>query len=164
MPKRGRKRRGRPRTGKARQVMPVRLDAKQVKKIARLVEIHGGDRSTVMRRVIDSGLDSTWVILSLRKPGTKGRGAAQSGASFAWWRPSSRPRLRKWQRSVPPGLIRSRLKSKPTAHANMRPHLRWPRLIGLPWRKLKGRSPPRQPKRTRRLPQRIDRDATDSST
>jgi hypothetical protein len=55
--------------------MPVRLDAKQVKKIARLVEIHGGDRSTVMRRVIDSGLDSTWVILSLRKPGTKGRGA-----------------------------------------------------------------------------------------
>jgi hypothetical protein len=55
--------------------MPVRLDAKQVKKIARLVEIHGGDRSTVMRRVIDSGLDSTWAILSLRKPGTKGRGA-----------------------------------------------------------------------------------------
>ena len=53
--------------------MPVRLAAKQVKKIAKLVELEGVDRSTVLRGLIDIGLDSPQVRLLMRRPGTKGR-------------------------------------------------------------------------------------------
>src|SRR3954453_15885949 len=74
MPKR-RKKRGRPRTG-SKEVLPVRLAAKQVKKIAKLAELQGVDRSTVLRWLIDIGLDSSWVWLLMRRPGTKGRTAA----------------------------------------------------------------------------------------
>jgi len=70
---RGRKR-GRPRTG-SKPVVPVRLAAKQVKKIAKLAELEGVDRSTVLRQLIDIGLDSAQVGLLMRRPGTKGRGA-----------------------------------------------------------------------------------------
>ena len=52
--------------------MPVRLDSKQVKKIAKLVELEGVDRS-VLRALIDIGLDSPQVTLLMRRPGTKGR-------------------------------------------------------------------------------------------
>jgi hypothetical protein len=51
----------------------VRLAAKQLKKIAKLVELKGVDRSTVLRELIDIGLDSGQVLLLLRRPGTKGR-------------------------------------------------------------------------------------------
>jgi hypothetical protein len=51
----------------------VRLPAKQVKKIAKLVELKGVDRSTVLRELIDIGLESGQVLLLLRRPGTKGR-------------------------------------------------------------------------------------------
>ena len=67
-----RRKRGRPRTG-SKPVVPVRLDSKQVKKIAKLVELEGVDRSTVLRALIDIGLDSPQVTLLMRRPGTKGR-------------------------------------------------------------------------------------------
>jgi hypothetical protein len=51
-------------------VVPVRLAAKQLKKIAKLVELKGVDRSTVPRELIDIGLDSGQVLLLLRRPGT----------------------------------------------------------------------------------------------
>ncbi len=72
---RGRKR-GRPRTG-SKPVVPVRLAAKQVKKIAKLAELEGVDRSTVMRQLIDIGLDSPQVTLLMRRPGTQGRTAVE---------------------------------------------------------------------------------------
>jgi hypothetical protein len=53
--------------------VPVRLAAKQVKKIAKLAELEGVDRSTVLRELIDIGLDSPQVRLLMRRPGTKGR-------------------------------------------------------------------------------------------
>jgi len=53
--------------------VPVRLAAKQVKKIAKLVELEGVDRSTVLRELIDIGLASPQVTLLMRRPGTKGR-------------------------------------------------------------------------------------------
>ena len=55
--------------------MPVRLAAKQVRKIDKLAELEGVDRSTVMRQLIDIGLASPQVTLLMRRPGTKGRGA-----------------------------------------------------------------------------------------
>ena len=55
--------------------MPVRLAVKQVNKIAKLAELQGVDRSTVMRQLIDIGLASGQVLLLMRRPGTKGRGA-----------------------------------------------------------------------------------------
>ena len=55
--------------------MPVRLAVKQVNKIAKLAELQGVDRSTVLRALIDIGLDSPQVTLLMRRPGTKGRGA-----------------------------------------------------------------------------------------
>jgi hypothetical protein len=55
--------------------VPVRLAAKQVKKIAKLAELEGVDRSTVLRKLIDIGLDSPQVWLLLRRPGIKGRTA-----------------------------------------------------------------------------------------
>jgi len=67
---RGRKR-GRPRTG-SKPVVPVRLAAKQVKKIAKLAELEGVDRSTVLRQLIDIGLDSPQVTLLMRRPGHPG--------------------------------------------------------------------------------------------
>ncbi len=70
---RGRKR-GRPRTG-SKPVVHVRLAAKQVKKIAKLAELEGVDRSTVMRQLIDIGLDSPQITLLMRRPGAKGRTA-----------------------------------------------------------------------------------------
>ena len=66
------RKRGRPRTG-SKPVVPVRLAAKQVKKIAKLAELQGVDRSTVVRMLIDIGLDSARVSLLMRRPGTKGR-------------------------------------------------------------------------------------------
>jgi hypothetical protein len=66
-----RKKRGRPRTG-SRQVVPVRLSAKSVKKIAKLAELEGVDRSTVLRMLIDIGLDSPRVLLLMRPPRIKG--------------------------------------------------------------------------------------------
>jgi hypothetical protein len=74
MPKR--RQRGRPRTG-SRPVVPVRLAPRQLKKIIQLAEILGVDRSTVLRMLIDSGLDSAWFSLLLRRPGTKGRTAVE---------------------------------------------------------------------------------------
>jgi hypothetical protein len=56
-------------------VVPVRLAAKQLKKIAELVELKGVDRSTVLRELIDIGLESGQVLLLLRRPGAKGRTA-----------------------------------------------------------------------------------------
>jgi hypothetical protein len=53
--------------------VPVRLDSKQVKKIGKLVKLEGVDRSTVLRALIDIGLDSPRVTLLMRRPGTKGR-------------------------------------------------------------------------------------------
>jgi hypothetical protein len=53
----------------------VRLPAQQVKKIAKLAELKGVDRSTVLRELIDIGLDSPQVWLLMRRPGTKGRTA-----------------------------------------------------------------------------------------
>jgi hypothetical protein len=72
MPKR--RKRGRPRTG-AKPVVPVRLVARQLKKIAKLAELEGVNRSTVLRKLIDIGLDSPQVLLLLRRPGAKGRTA-----------------------------------------------------------------------------------------
>jgi hypothetical protein len=66
------RKRGRPRTG-SKPVVPVRLAAKQLKKIAELAELKGVDRSTVLRELIDIGLDSGQVLLLLRRPGAKGR-------------------------------------------------------------------------------------------
>jgi hypothetical protein len=54
-------------------VVPVRLAAKQLKKIAELVELKGVNRSTVLRELIDIGLESGQVLLLLRRPGAKGR-------------------------------------------------------------------------------------------
>jgi hypothetical protein len=67
-----RPKRGRPRTG-SKPVVPVRLAAQQVKKIAKLVELEGVDRSTVLRELIDIGLASPQVALLMRRPGTTGR-------------------------------------------------------------------------------------------
>jgi hypothetical protein len=53
--------------------VPVRLDVKQLKKIAKLAELEGVDRSTVLRKLIDIGLDSPQVSLLMRRPGTKGQ-------------------------------------------------------------------------------------------
>src|SRR5271165_4142686 len=69
-----RRKRGRPRTG-SKPVVPVRLATKQLKKIAKLAELKGVNRSTVLRELIDLGLDSGPVLLLLRRPGTKGRTA-----------------------------------------------------------------------------------------
>jgi hypothetical protein len=55
--------------------VPVRLDSKQLKKIGKLVELEGVDRSTVLRELIDIGLASPQVLLLMRRPGTQGRGA-----------------------------------------------------------------------------------------
>jgi hypothetical protein len=74
MPKR--RKRGRPRTG-SKPVVPVRLAAKQVKKIDKLAELQGVDRSTVLRMLIDIGLDSPRVSLLLRPPRVKGRTAVE---------------------------------------------------------------------------------------
>ena len=71
-----RRKRGRPRTG-TRQVIPVRLAEKQVKKIAKLAELEGVDRSTVLRMLIDIGLNDPWVSRLMRRPGTKGRTAVE---------------------------------------------------------------------------------------
>jgi hypothetical protein len=57
--------------------VPVRLAAKQAKKIAKLAELEGVDRSTVMRQLIDIALDSPQVTLLMRRPGTKGRSAVE---------------------------------------------------------------------------------------
>lgn len=69
-----RRKRGRPRTG-SKPVVPVRLAVKQVNKIAKLAELQGVDRSTVLRALIDIGLDSPQVTLLMRRPGIKGRTA-----------------------------------------------------------------------------------------
>ena len=68
--------RGRPRTG-SKPVVPVRLASKQIKKIAELVELKGASRSTVMRMLIDIGLDSPRVSLLMRPPRVKGSTAVQ---------------------------------------------------------------------------------------
>jgi hypothetical protein len=70
MPKR--RKRGRPRTG-SRQVVPVRLAAPWLKKIAKLAEMQGVDRSSVLRTLIEIGLDSSQVSLLLRATRIKGR-------------------------------------------------------------------------------------------
>ena len=72
MPKRPK--RGRPRTG-SKPVVPVRLAPKQLQKITKLAELKGVDRSTVLRQLIDIGLDSGRISLLLRRPGAKGRSA-----------------------------------------------------------------------------------------
>jgi hypothetical protein len=48
---------------------------KQLKKIAQLAELKGVDRSTVLRELIDIGLESGQVLLLLRRPGIEGRTA-----------------------------------------------------------------------------------------
>jgi hypothetical protein len=70
------RKRGRPRTG-SKPVVPVRLAAKQIKKIAKLVELRGASRSAVLRMLIDVGLDSPQVSLLMRRRGTKGRTAVE---------------------------------------------------------------------------------------
>jgi hypothetical protein len=56
--------------------VPVRLAAKSVKKIAKLAELEGVDRSTVLRMLIDISLASPRVsLLMLRR--VKGRTAIQ---------------------------------------------------------------------------------------
>ena len=72
MPKR--RKRGRPRTG-SKPVVPVRLAARQLKKIAKLAELGGVNRSTVLRRLIDIGLDSPEVSLLMHRPGAERRSA-----------------------------------------------------------------------------------------
>jgi hypothetical protein len=57
--------------------VPVRLAANQLKKIAKLAELQGVDRSTVMRQLIDIGLESGQVALLMRRPGAKGRSAVE---------------------------------------------------------------------------------------
>ena len=57
--------------------MPVRLAAKSVKKIAKLAELKGVDRSTVLRMLIDIGLDDPGVLLLMRPPHVKGSTAVQ---------------------------------------------------------------------------------------
>jgi hypothetical protein len=74
MPKR--RKRGRPRTG-SKPVLTFRLAIKQVKKVTKLAELEGVDRSTVLRELIDIGLDSSYVRLLMRPPGIKGRGAVE---------------------------------------------------------------------------------------
>jgi hypothetical protein len=69
-----RRKSGRPRTG-SKPVVPVRLAVKQVNRIAKLAELQGVDRSTVMRQLIDIGLASGQVTLLMRRPGTQGRTA-----------------------------------------------------------------------------------------
>jgi hypothetical protein len=59
------------------QVVPVRLAAKSVKKIAKIAELEGADRSTVLRMLIDIGLDSPQVWLLMRPVRVKGSTAAQ---------------------------------------------------------------------------------------
>ena len=54
-------------------MVPVRLAAKQLKKIGELAELKGVNRSTVLRESIDIGLESGQVLLLLRRPDTKGR-------------------------------------------------------------------------------------------
>ncbi len=68
------RKRGRPRTG-SKQVVPVRLAAKQVNEISKLAKLEGVDRSTVLRKLIAIGLDSPEVTLLMRRPGIKGRTA-----------------------------------------------------------------------------------------
>ena len=55
----------------------MRLAPKQIKKIAELVELQGVSRSTVLRMLIDIGLDSPEVSLLMRRPGAKGRTAVE---------------------------------------------------------------------------------------
>ena len=55
--------------------MPVRLATKQLKKIGKLAELKGVDRSTVLRELIDIGLASGQVMLLMRRPGAGGRTA-----------------------------------------------------------------------------------------
>ena len=55
----------------------MRLTPKQIKKIDELVELKGASRSTVVRMLIDSGLDSPEVLLLMRRPGAKGRTAVE---------------------------------------------------------------------------------------
>ena len=76
MPKR--RKRGRPRTG-SRQVVPVRLAAKSVKKIAKLAELEGVDRSTVLRMLIDIGLDDPRVSLLDAPAARQGESRQSSG-------------------------------------------------------------------------------------
>jgi hypothetical protein len=54
-------------------VVPVRLAAKQLKKIAKLAELKGVNRSTVLGELIELGLESGEVALLMRRPGIKGR-------------------------------------------------------------------------------------------
>ena len=54
-------------------MVPVRLAAKQLKKIAKLAELGGVDRSTVLRELIELGLESGEVALLMRRPGIEGR-------------------------------------------------------------------------------------------
>lgn len=70
------RKRGRPRTG-TKPVVTVRLGPKQHKNIAELAALKGVDRSTVLRELIDIGLDSGRVSLLLRRPGIKGRTAVE---------------------------------------------------------------------------------------
>jgi hypothetical protein len=51
--------------------VPARLAA--AKKIAKLAELKGVNRSTVVRELIDIGLDTGQVLLLQRRPGAKGR-------------------------------------------------------------------------------------------
>jgi hypothetical protein len=67
----------RPTPDRSRQVIPVRLAAKQVTKIARLAELESVDRSTVLRMLIDTALDRGRVSLLMRRPGIKGQTAVQ---------------------------------------------------------------------------------------
>ena len=57
--------------------MPVRLAAKSVKKIAKLAELKGVDRSTVLRMLIDIGLNDPTVLLLMRPPRVKGSTTVQ---------------------------------------------------------------------------------------
>ena len=61
--------------------MPVRLAAKSVKKIAKLAELEGVDRSTVLRMLIDIGLDDPRVSLLMRprRVGSPARDPRQGG-------------------------------------------------------------------------------------
>jgi len=70
------RRRGRPRTGQ-KPVVPVRLPGTWVKKIGLLAELHGVDRSTALRMVVEIGLDSPQIGLLLRRAGIKGRNAPE---------------------------------------------------------------------------------------
>ena len=54
-------------------MIPVRLPAAWVKKIDRLADACGDNRSTALRKVVQIGLDSGQVGLLLRRPGIKGK-------------------------------------------------------------------------------------------